>query len=147
MLHVCSGLQLERNELWITASRETNLIRVKVQAQNVQKVLKYRISHFKASFQKSEWKGPGYATITNRSQPSPLRGRQKWQKLIHAQNIQTNVREAQRPDLSSPSEVIRMLKHTEELGQRARENFKTLSAPWYKPQSYTKLRTTPGPPP
>ena len=52
-----------------------------------------------------------------------------------------------RPAPSSPSEVIRMLKQTEKREQRAREDFKTLSAPWYKPQSYTELRTTPGPPP
>ena len=32
---------------------------------------------------------------------------------------------------------------TEKRGQRAREDFKTLSSPWYKPQSYTELRTTP----
>ena len=36
-----------------------------------------------------------------------------------------------------------MLKQTEKRGQRAQEDFKTLSAPWYKPQSYTELRTTP----
>ena len=65
-------------------------------------------------------------------------------KNIHAQNKQTNVREAQRPAPSSPSEVIRMLKQTEKRGQRAWENFKTPSAPWYKPQSYTELRPTPG---
>ena len=57
-----------------------------------------------------------------------------------------NVREAQRPAPSSPSEAIRMLKQTEKRGQRAREDFKTPSALWYKPQSYTELRTTPGPP-
>ena len=34
-------------------------------------------------------------------------------------NKHTNVREAQRPALSSPSEVIRMLKQTEKRGQRA----------------------------
>ena len=39
-----------------------------------------------------------------------------------------------------------MLKQTEKQGHRAREDFKTLSAPWYKPQSYTEL-TIPGPPP
>ena len=65
-------------------------------------------------------------------------------KNIHAQNKQ---REAQRPAPSSPSEVIRMLKQTEKREQRAREDFKTLSAPRYKLQSYTELRTTPGPPP
>ena len=43
-----------------------------------------------------------------------------------AQNKQSNVREAQRPAPSSPSEVIRMLKQTEKWGQRAREDFKTL---------------------
>ena len=59
------------------------------------------------------------------------------------QNKQTNVREAQRPAPSSPSEVIRMLKQMQNRGQRAQEDFKTLSAPWYKPQSYTELRTTP----
>ena len=68
-------------------------------------------------------------------------------KTIHAQNKQTNVREAQRPAPSSPSEAIRMLKQTEKRGQRAKEDFKTPSALWYKPQSYTELRTTPGPPP
>ena len=67
----------------------------------------------------------------------------KKDKNIHAQNKQTNVREAQRPAPTSPSEVIRMLKQTEKRGHRAREDFKTLSAPWYKPQSYTELRTTP----
>ena len=47
-------------------------------------------------------------------------------------NAQTNVREAQRPAPCSPSEVIRMLKQTEKRGHRAREDFKTLSALWYK---------------
>ena len=50
-------------------------------------------------------------------------------KDIHALNKQTNVRETQRAAPSSPSEVIRMLKQTEKRGQRAREDFKTLSAP------------------
>ena len=68
---------------------------------------------------------------------------EKKDKNIHAQNTQTNVREAQRSAPSSPSEVIRMLKQTEKRGQRAREDFRTLSAPWYKPRSNTKLRTTP----
>ena len=72
---------------------------------------------------------------------------EKKDKIIHAQNKQTNVREAQRWASSSASEVIRMLKQTEKRGLRAREDFKTLSAPWYKPQSYTELRTTPGLPP
>ena len=40
-----------------------------------------------------------------------------------------------------------MLKQMEKRGQRAREGYKTLIAPWYKPQSYTKLRTSPGSPP
>ena len=71
----------------------------------------------------------------------------KKDKNIDAQNKQTNAREARRPAPSSPSEVIRMLKQTEKRGHRAREDFKTLSAPLYKPQSHTKLRTTPGPPP
>ena len=62
---------------------------------------------------------------------------QKKDKNIHAQNKQTKVREAQRPASSSPSEVIRILKQTEKRGHRAREDFKTLSVPWYKPQSYT----------
>ena len=83
----------------------------------------------------------------NRSQPSTPRGREKGQKHTHAKKQQqTNVRETQRPAPSSPSEVIRMLKQTEKRGQRAREDFKTLSAPWYKPQSYAELRTKPGPP-
>ena len=71
---------------------------------------------------------------------------EKKDKNIHTQNKQTNLREAQRQTPSSPSEVIRMLKQTEKRGQRAREYFKTLSALWYKPQSYTELRTTLGPP-
>ena len=87
-----------------------------------------------------------YATITNRSQPSTPRGREKGQN-IYAHNKQTNVREAQRPVPSSPSEVIRMRKQTDKRGHRERKDFITLSAPWYKPQSYTELRTTPGPPP
>ena len=72
---------------------------------------------------------------------------EKKEKKKHAQKKQTNVREAQRPASSSPSEVIRMLKQTEKRGQRAREDLKTLSALWFKPQCYTELRTTPGPPP
>ena len=72
---------------------------------------------------------------------------EKKDRNVNAQNKQTNVREAQRPTPSSPSEVIRMLKQTEKRGQRAREGFKTLRAPWYKPKSYTKLRTAPGSPP
>ena len=71
--------------------------------------------------------------------------KEKKNKNIHAQNKQTSVREAKRPAPSSPSEMIRMLKQREKRGQRPREDFKTLSAPWYKPQSYTELRTTPGP--
>ena len=35
-----------------------------------------------------------------------------------------------------------MLRQTEKRGQRAREDFKTPSAPWYKPPSYTELRIT-----
>ena len=58
---------------------------------------------------------------------------EKKDKNTHAQNKQTNAREAQRPAPSFQSEVIRMLKQTEKRGQRAREDFKTLSAPWYKP--------------
>ena len=73
--------------------------------------------------------------------------KEKKDKNIYAQNKQTNVREAQRPAPFSPSEVIRMLKQMEKQRQRAREDFKTLSAPWYKPKSYTELRTTSGPPP
>ena len=49
---------------------------------------------------------------------------EKRDKIIHAQNKQTNVREAQRPSPSSPSEMIRMLKQTEKRGQRAREDLK-----------------------
>ena len=67
---------------------------------------------------------------------------EKKDKNIHAQNEQTNVREAQRPAPSSPSKVIRMLKQTQKRGQRAREDFITPSATSYKPQSYTELRTT-----
>ena len=59
---------------------------------------------------------------------------EKKDKNIQAQNKQTNVREAQRLAPSSPSEVIRMLKQTEKRGHRAREDVKTLSAPWYKPK-------------
>ena len=72
---------------------------------------------------------------------------EKKDKSIQAQNKQINVREAQRPAPSSPSEVIRMLKQTKRRGHRAREDLKTVSAPWYKPQSYTELRSTPGLPP
>ena len=91
----------------------------------------------------------GYVTITNhKPQPtSTPRGREKGQKHTRAQNKQTNVQEAQRPSPSSPSEVIKVLKQKKKQGQKAREDFKTLSAPWYIPQSYTELRTTPGPPP
>ena len=71
---------------------------------------------------------------------------EKKDKNIHAQKKQTTVREAQRPAPSSPSEVIRTLKQTEKRGQSTGD-FKTISAPWYKPQSYTELGTTLGPPP
>ena len=52
-------------------------------------------------------------------------GEEKRDKNIHMQNKQTNVREAQRPAPSSPSEVIRMLKQTKKRGHKAREDFKT----------------------
>ena len=67
---------------------------------------------------------------------------EKKDKNIHAQN-----NEKYKTNSSSPSEMIRMLKQTEERGHRAREDFKTLRASWYKPQSYKELRITPGPPP
>ena len=54
---------------------------------------------------------------------------EKKDKNIHAQNKQTNVREAQTPALSSPSEMVGMLKKTEKRGQRAREDFKRDTAP------------------
>ena len=47
---------------------------------------------------------------------------EKKDKNIHTQNKQTNVREAQRPATSFPSEVIRMLKQTEKRGHRERED-------------------------
>ena len=62
-------------------------------------------------------------------------------KNTHAQNKQTSVQEAQRPAPSSPSKVIRMLK------KRRNEDKEHEKTPWYKPQSYTELRTTSGPPP
>ena len=65
---------------------------------------------------------------------------EKKDKNMHAQNKQTNVREAQSPAPSSPSDVIRMLKQTEKRGHRPREDLNSLNAPWYKPQSYTELR-------
>ena len=70
---------------------------------------------------------PGSATITNRSQ---LRhqGEEKHDKNWHAQNKQTNAREAHRPAPSSPSEVITMQKEWRSTRQRAREDFKTWSA-------------------
>ena len=37
-----------------------------------------------------------------------------------------------------------MLKQTEKRGQRAREDFKTPSTPWYKTQSYTGVRKNTG---
>ena len=66
---------------------------------------------------------------------------EKKDKNTYAQNKQANVREAQRPAPSSPSEEIRMLKQTEIRAHRAREDFKIWSAPWYKLQSYTVLNT------
>ena len=60
---------------------------------------------------------------------------EKKDKNIHAQNKQINVREAQRPAPSSPREATRMPKQTEKRGHRAREDFKTSSAPWYKPKA------------
>ena len=74
--------------------------------------------------------------VCHNHKPQPTldtKRKRKKDKNIHAQNKQTNVREAQRPAPSSPSEVIRMLKQNEKRGQRAREDFKTLSTPWYKP--------------
>ena len=58
----------------------------------------------------------------------PQHAEEKKDKNIHAQNKQTNAREAQRTAPSSPSEVIRMLKQTEKQGQGAQQYFKTLSA-------------------
>ena len=53
---------------------------------------------------------------------------EKKNKNLHAQNKQTNVREAQRPAPSSPSEAIRMPKQTGKRGQRAQEDFQSSSA-------------------
>ena len=69
----------------------------------------------------------------------------KKDKNIHAQKKNKQMHEKHKDQ--PPSEGIRMLKQTEKRGHRAQEDFKTLSAPWYKPQSHTKLRTTSGPPP
>ena len=62
---------------------------------------------------------------------------EKKDKNIHAQNKQRNVREAPKPAPSSPSEVIRMLKQTEKRGQKAREDFKTLSAKLHRIKNNT----------
>ena len=70
----------------------------------------------------------------------------KKDKNIHAQNKQ--MYETHKDQLPlSPNEVIRMLKQTEKREHWPWEDFKTLRSPWYKPQSYTELRTTPEPPP
>ena len=57
---------------------------------------------------------------------------EKKDKNIHAQNKQMYEKH-KKTALSFPSELIRMLRQKEKRGQRAREDFKTLSAPWYKP--------------
>ena len=88
--------------------------------------------------------------VCHNHKPQPtldIKRKRKRRKPYTRKTNKKNVQEAQRPAPSPPSEVIRMLKQTEKWGQRAREDVKTLSAPWYKPQSYTKLRITSGPPP
>ena len=56
-------------------------------------------------------KNPGSATITSRSQSLIARGRRKRHQPKRAK--QTNARKAHRPSLSSPSEMIAMLKGPE----------------------------------
>ena len=58
---------------------------------------------------------------------------------LHAQNNQMYEKHTDQLPLPQARWVIRKLRQTEKRGQRAREDFKTLSAPWYKPQSYTEL--------
>ena len=60
---------------------------------------------------KGKRKSPGSATITNRSPSQTLRGRGNRQ--IKTSTNRTNVRKALRLALSSPSEVIAILKGTE----------------------------------
>ena len=80
--------------------------------------------------------------VCHNHKPQPTfdtkRKRKKTKTYTRKTNKQTNVRETQKPAPSSPSEVIRMLKQTEKRVQRAREDFKTPSVPWYKPQSHTE---------
>ena len=64
---------------------------------------------------------------------------EKKDKNIHAQK-QTNKQMYKKHKDQLPLPQAR--KQTEKRGHRAREDFKTLSAPWYKPQSYKELRTT-----
>ena len=71
----------------------------------------------------------------------------KKDKNIHARKTNKQMYEKHKDQLPLPqARVISMLKQPEKRGPRA-EDFKTLSAPWNKPQSYTELRTTPRQPP
>ena len=56
------------------------------------------------------------------SQTATPRHQEEEKKDKYTRAKQTNVREAQRPAPSYPSEVIRMLKQAETRGQRARED-------------------------
>ena len=103
----------------------------------------YKSIYIHGNLKKVNRKGQGMPQSQTAANPRQQEEEKK-DKNIHAQNKQINVREAQRPAPSSPSEVIRMLRQTEKRRQRTREDFKPLSTPWYKPQSYIELRTTPG---
>ena len=72
----------------------------------------------------------GYATITNRSQPSTPRRREKGQK--HTRAKQTN--KCTRSTKTSSLFPKRGDQNAKTNGE-TQEDFKTLSAPWYKPQA------------
>ena len=79
---------------------------------------------------KKSLKSPESATTTSRSQPRTPRGRE-WQKSMRIK--QTHVREANRPALSSPSDVITMLKGLRKQQQKTREQRARQDSTWNAP--------------
>ena len=101
----------------------------------------YRYLSFKNGLQTLSKMLIEWSRECNNHKPQPTldtKRKRKRTKTYMRKNKQTNVRETQRQASSSASEMIRMLKQTEKRWQRAREHFKTRSAPRYKPQSSLK---------
>ena len=80
-----------------------------IDVKAVHMILLFSLDYFSQHLWKKGWeKSPGSATITNRSPSQTLRGRENRQ--IQTSTNWTNVRKALGLALSSPSEVIAMIK-------------------------------------